>query len=123
MSSDEREDGAPSVFGCPDCGGALWEVEENEIVRYRCRVGHAYSDESLMSAQAEGVERAMWAALRALEESAEQAHRLAKRMRKRGHGSLYERFRAQAIDHDDRAGIIRRALLNPEETFALKEAR
>lgn len=111
MSSDEREDGAPSVFGCPDCGGVLWEVEEDEIVRYRCRVGHAYSDESLLSSQTEGVERAMWAALRTLEESAEQAHRLARRMRSRGHGSLHERFRSQALDHEERAGIIRRALL------------
>jgi two-component system, chemotaxis family, protein-glutamate methylesterase/glutaminase len=120
MSIDERRDGKTSAFGCPECGGALWVVEEEEenVLRYRCRVGHAFSDESLLGSQAEGIERAMWAALRALEEGADQAHRLAQRMRTRGHASLYERFLAQALDYEERGKLIRRVLLRPDEAVS-----
>lgn len=114
MSQDERDAGTVSPFGCPDCGGALWELQDGEFIKYRCRVGHAYSDESLLESQTDGVERAMWAALRALEEAAAQAHRLSQRMRSRGYESLMERFRAQAMDAEERAVVIRRALLKLE---------
>lgn len=112
MSADEREQGILSPYGCPDCGGALWEIQGGELTRYRCRVGHAYSDESLLEAGRDGVERAMWAALRALEEHRDQAHRLARRMRARGHASLTKRFSQQALEAEERASLIRRALLS-----------
>src|SRR5581483_1706827 len=37
--------GERSVFSCPECGGALWQVDEAELVRFRCHVGHAYNGE------------------------------------------------------------------------------
>jgi two-component system chemotaxis response regulator CheB len=111
MSADEREAGERSVFGCPDCGGVLWEIKDGELVRFRCRVGHAYTEESLLEAMGEGVERAMWAALRALEEQAVQGHNLAKRMKARNHQPLYERFTKRALEAEERAAIVRAALL------------
>src|SRR5262245_34861077 len=58
--------GKPSAFGCPECGGVLWEIDDAQLLRFRCRVGHAYSADSLVVEQTEGVEDALWAALRAL---------------------------------------------------------
>jgi two-component system chemotaxis response regulator CheB len=40
--------GRRSVLACPDCHGVMWEIDEGELVRYRCHVGHAYTAE-LMS--------------------------------------------------------------------------
>ena len=46
-SNGNEGEGTPSVFACPECHGVLWELKENELVRFRCRVGHSYGPESL----------------------------------------------------------------------------
>ena len=43
----------PSGFACPDCNGALWELDDGKIIRFRCRVGHMYAAESLVDGQAD----------------------------------------------------------------------
>jgi two-component system chemotaxis response regulator CheB len=73
--------GTPSVFSCPECRGTLWEVGAAELARFRCRVGHAYTAESLVAQQDDALEDALWAALRALEEHATLARRMAERFR------------------------------------------
>jgi two-component system chemotaxis response regulator CheB len=52
--------GKVSIFTCPECHGTLWEADEDGIVRYRCRVGHVYSVESMLAAQTDSVDRALW---------------------------------------------------------------
>ena len=106
--------GAPSGYTCPDCHGALWEVQESELVRYRCRVGHAYSPDSLLASQSAGLEDALWIALRALEESASLAFRMAERAHGRGHTLAASQFRQQAQDNRQRAGIVRHALTHEQ---------
>ncbi|MHC5828839.1 MAG: chemotaxis protein CheB, partial [Nostoc sp.] len=73
----------PSTFGCPDCGGILWELEEGNLLRFRCRTGHAYSSETLLATQSDKLEDALWIAFRALEEKASLSHRMALRMEAR----------------------------------------
>lgn len=99
--------GRPSGFSCPDCHGVLWEVQEGDLVRYRCRVGHAFSPESLLASQSEYLEEALWSALRALEESAALAERLQGRATDRGHELAATRFAEQAGDAHQRAATIR----------------
>ena len=48
---EDRPAGPPSGFTCPECHGPLWETSEGDLVRYRCRVGHAYSEDSMMLEQ------------------------------------------------------------------------
>jgi two-component system chemotaxis response regulator CheB len=55
---------------CPDCRGPLSEVVENGVREYRCLVGHRFSDAGLLHAHSETQERALWAAVLALEEAA-----------------------------------------------------
>ena len=111
MSGDDRP-GHPSVFGCPECGGVLWEIQDEQVLRFRCRVGHAYSSGTLMEEQAEVLEDALWSALRGLEEQAALARRLAERSRARNQASISERFARQEHDALARAALIQRALVS-----------
>jgi two-component system, chemotaxis family, protein-glutamate methylesterase/glutaminase len=105
-----RPHGPPSSFTCPECGGAVWELREGELMRYRCRVGHSYSEDAMIEAQGVTVEAALWTALEVLEERGELLQRIADRMAGRLPKSE-ARFQAGARDALERATLIRRALL------------
>src|SRR5262249_38907475 len=95
--------GRPSGYGCPECGGGVWELHDGELVRFRCRVGHAWSADSLLAEQADALEVALWTALRALEESASLARRMAERARERGLGRAVQGFDQRVKDAEQHA--------------------
>jgi len=70
-------EGTPSVFACPECHGVLWEFKDEEMVHFRCRVGHSYGADSLATELSAASETALWAAVRALEEKAAMQRRVA----------------------------------------------
>lgn len=102
--------GEPSGFGCPHCGGVLWEIDDGELPRFRCRVGHAYSGEGAVEAQGESVETALWMALRALQERAQLSDRLAQRVGAVGAKQSQTRFEEFAREAREQADVIRRVL-------------
>jgi two-component system chemotaxis response regulator CheB len=107
---DDQRPGEPSPFGCPECGGVLWERSDGALARYRCRVGHAYSAETLLAAQADGYEAALWSALRALEEKAQLTRRLAQRSDMQQMHSAATRFRAQLEEAEAHVEALRQLL-------------
>jgi two-component system chemotaxis response regulator CheB len=109
--------GRPSGFSCPDCHGVLWQIKDGGLERYRCRVGHAWSPEGLLTQQSEALEAALWVALRSLEERAALARRLAEPARRRGHAITATRFEEQAAEAQQAARLVRDLLLN-RDTFA-----
>ena len=111
LQDDERP-GTPSGYSCPECHGSLFEIREGEVVRFRCRVGHAYGVESLLAHQGHAVESALWTAMMALKERAALSRRMAERLRGRGGDVSAERFREQAEEADARAGVILEVLRN-----------
>jgi two-component system chemotaxis response regulator CheB len=108
--------GEPSEFTCPECGGTLWAQEEGDLLRFRCRVGHAYSTESLLADQKGSLEAALWAAIVALEERADLATRLATRMSSRTYGRTSRRFAEEANDARRRADLVRKAITQLSES-------
>jgi two-component system chemotaxis response regulator CheB len=97
----------PAGYGCPACGGSLYEAAGTPVPRYRCRVGHAWSPESLLEEQAASLESALWMALRSLEEKAALTERLANVHSERGNLRTTTRFLTLRDDARGAASMIR----------------
>jgi two-component system chemotaxis response regulator CheB len=76
--------GDKSVFTCPDCGGGLWEIKEGRQPRYRCHVGHAFTQKELQLRQTETLENTLWIAMRMMEERRQLLEKMADEEQSKG---------------------------------------
>lgn len=111
-ASDAPQPGKPSGFTCPECSGALWEADEGSVPRFRCRTGHQFSLETLLVAQSDSIEAALWSGVRALEERSAMLRRVAQRMSSHGNSSSAFRYARQADQGIQHALALRHALHN-----------
>ena len=112
---NQSRPGKPSRYTCPECHGVLFEIDDEGLLRFRCRVGHAYSAETLLSEQSNGLEAALWAAMRSLEENIHLTRRVAQRMRARGSDRVASTFDERADKLEQRISVIRKVLINQEQ--------
>lgn len=100
--------GPPTAFICPECNGPLWETKSGPSLQFRCHVGHAYSPDSLLADHAEGLERALWSAVRTFDEQAALLRRLGERhFHSQTYGSNLE---DRAVSYETNAEAIRKLL-------------
>jgi two-component system, chemotaxis family, protein-glutamate methylesterase/glutaminase len=107
--------GKVSKLTCPDCHGALWEINDNEILRYRCHVGHAFSAESLNEGQTGMLEVALWSAVRALEEQMILANRIVDRARRSNQMRAATVFEKRARAAEAHSSVLRQLLLSTQK--------
>src|SRR5215212_10836854 len=107
--------GNVSKLTCPDCHGALWEINDADILRYRCHVGHAFSAESLNEGQTQMLEVALWSAVRALEEQMMLAKRIVQRARNANHTRAAQLFEKRAQEAEEHSSVIRQVLLSAQK--------
>ncbi len=98
-----------SVYTCPQCHGTLWVIYSAGDVRFECRTGHTFSAAGVLD-QTEASERALWAALRSLEEGAQLARRLMHRASEVKHAYGVERFRQRAEAAEGHIRVLHRML-------------
>jgi two-component system, chemotaxis family, protein-glutamate methylesterase/glutaminase len=99
---------------CPDCRGTIWEVPNGRFKEYRCRVGHAYSPKSMLAEHFAAQEKAMYAAIVALEEGASLTSRLAEQMGP----DVAERLRKESHEREAQAAQLRE-MLKERMSFSL----
>jgi two-component system chemotaxis response regulator CheB len=103
--------GRATQLVCPDCGGPLVELADTGAPRYRCHVGHAWAPQSLLAEQSVVTERALWVALRSLDEKGRLARRMLDSL-----GAAYpylrERYAGTVQECENAAGVIRDLLLS-----------
>lgn len=63
------EKGLLTAFTCPDCHGALTQLIEGKLIRYRCHTGHAYTLSALLGEVTQSVESLLYQSMRGLEET------------------------------------------------------
>jgi two-component system chemotaxis response regulator CheB len=107
---------APVTTVCPECGGVLSEDPVAGVPQWSCKVGHRYSAETLADAQAEGVEAAMWVAVRALEDREALLNRMAAQTRARGNPRSAHAFSERADEARRQADLVRSALRAAAQT-------
>jgi two-component system chemotaxis response regulator CheB len=108
--------GETSEYTCPDCHGVLNEVEADAL-RFRCQIGHAWSAEALAQAQGDSFEKALWTALRTLEEKVS----LSQRMLESADGRQADRYRGRLEESAAAAEQLRGFLLSLGEHDAPDE--
>ena len=107
-------EGVPTGVACPECHGTMWTVGEGPELRFRCRSGHSWdAADTLLTDHAGSVERALRAAVRALEEQASLARSLQRRTERRGGATaLAARCATRAEEAEREALVIRRLLMS-----------
>jgi two-component system chemotaxis response regulator CheB len=83
-------------FTCPECSGPLYQSVEGKLVQFSCNVGHAFSPEALSQSHCEALERALWIAVRTLNERQQIASLLSKRNHHKTNPQLMEKLQEEA---------------------------
>lgn len=115
--ADMRADdmlGTPSRFTCPECHGALWEIEDGSMLRFRCHVGHAFAADAVLASQGEEIDRLLGTLLRSHQERAALVQRLAERERANHRHALAQHLESRARDYEHDVEIMKKLLRNGE---------
>jgi two-component system chemotaxis response regulator CheB len=103
-SFDSDSLGPHSGYTCPDCNGSLVTVSESG---FRCRVGHAWTTESLLAARDHEIDGALWVALRSLQEKSSLSRKMADSV---GVGMIKERYVQIAEEAEHAMEVLGRRL-------------
>jgi two-component system, chemotaxis family, protein-glutamate methylesterase/glutaminase len=123
-STVKNEDrlGQPSVFVCPECHGPLWEIEDGDMLRYRCHTGHAFTSDAMLEAQSTEADQILWSLLRAHQQRAEFARRMADRETDSDRLGLATKLRERSKEYEADAEVIERILESRRVTVAENDA-
>src|SRR5205823_8272147 len=103
--------GQLSTYTCPECGGSMWQADDNNLTRFRCHTGHVYYGEDLLEEQSEALEAALWTAVRTFKEKTLLGRQLAMLARERGEGDVAIRFDEDAQLAERYAALIQEHVL------------
>lgn len=106
---------SPSGYICPDCGGALFEDSSEALPHFRCRIGHSYSLDALLSGEDDALETALWAAVRSLRENAELKERTATLLERSGRSFNAARIREDAESQMQQAKLLRERIIEVQK--------
>lgn len=102
--------GERSVFTCPDCNGVLWEMKDGNLLRFRCHIGHAFTESVLNLALDDELRRALGSALRTLEERRALMSKMEHQAHARGSPTLANNWAQKADEFEREATVIRESI-------------
>jgi len=114
MSSMDRI-GRRSVLTCPDCNGVMWEIDEGDVIRYRCHVGHAYTADLLSLALDENLRRALGSAARALDERIALTRKLHHQADRSGRRMLADSWARKLREIEEEAKILSESMQRTDQ--------
>ena len=100
----------------------MWELDQEDVARYRCHVGHSYTAELMSLALDDNLRRALASALRALEERVALARKLYRQAVDGGHRLLAKNWAEKAHEFEREMDIIRGSIRRMDN-LAAEEAK
>ncbi|HEX8357800.1 MAG TPA: chemotaxis protein CheB, partial [Segetibacter sp.] len=107
--------GEHSYFACPDCGGGLWTLKDDGMKRYRCHIGHSYSEKDLLIKQSESLEATLWIALRMMEERRSLLMKLSEEDIKKGLNRIGLSHKQRAADLEEHIEKLKEVLYSAQK--------
>lgn len=120
--------GQLTPFTCPDCHGALTQLLDGDIIRYRCHTGHAYTISALLSEVTQSVESMLYQSMRGLEETKMLLQSLGKHYEQAQQPAVAALFlrKAQQVGHQARVvhdSILEQEALSGDLQFEKKKIK
>lgn len=106
--------GELTPFTCPDCHGALTQLKEGKIIRFRCHTGHAFTVSSLLLGVTRSVEDILWQAMRGLEETTMLLNQLGQHFEKEAQRDIAQVFYKKASYIKTQAQVVHDSVLSQE---------
>jgi len=88
----------------------FYETREGKLIKFNCQIGHSFSPESLTEAHTDALERALWIAIRTLNERSAIHEALAQQQRELENTPLAERLAETASSASHDVKLIREVL-------------
>ena len=107
------DQGILTPFTCPDCHGALTQLIEGQLLRYRCHTGHAYTVSALLSELTQSVESMLYQSMRGLEETKMLLQSVGEHFAKE-QPAVAELFFAKAATAGQQARVVHDSILEQE---------
>ncbi len=105
--------GEPTQLTCPECGGPITQISGKNgetLTRYRCEIGHAFTQDAFLDEQAHTLEQALWIAFRTLKERSDLVRKMAEDAQRRGFDASATRYREVIDDLEEHAQVIKNVL-------------
>jgi two-component system chemotaxis response regulator CheB len=115
MKNGILEFGDLTPFTCPECHGVLSRLQNDNIVRYRCHTGHAYSANTLMTSITEKIEDSLYSAIRGMDESVMLLNHIGDHFAESNQPKLAALYFKKAKEADERSQLVRKAALSHEQ--------
>lgn len=110
--------GVRSTLTCPECHGVMWAIREDDLLRYRCHVGHTYTAELMSVALDQNIRTALASAQRALEERLALARKLHSDASQRGQPSIAKMWLERVNEYDRELTVLKNAIQRMEDVSA-----
>lgn len=107
-----EEIGTLTTYTCPDCNGSIWQIGDQDPLRFRCHVGHSFTTDVFFAEQTQNLENALWSAVRVLEEKVTLSRHLAERMKNQKMLKGAREYEEHATKLDQEVSIIRELILS-----------
>jgi len=108
------EKGILTAFTCPDCHGALTQLVQGKLIRYRCHTGHAYTLNALMSEVSTSVESMLYQTMRGLEEAKMLLQKLGEHFQKDHQSAVADLFFRKSRMTGEQARIVHDSIMEHE---------